>query len=98
PSRVRYQTAPLPVASKRATGIEPVLGAWKAPVQPLTPRPRKLLNVIGAVTQVFSCAVVSGRRSSIGTCPDSSASPGGAHRPEQLSRAPSSVTVEPLKA
>ena len=43
PSRVRYQTAPLPVASdpslardgsKRATGIEPALEAWKASVQP----------------------------------------------------------------
>ena len=34
PSRVRYQTAPLPVAEERATGIEPALEAWKASVQP----------------------------------------------------------------
>ena len=27
-------------ARKRATGVEPVPRAWKAPVQPLTPRPR----------------------------------------------------------
>src|SRR3954452_23356883 len=35
---MRYQTAPRPVArqcrEERATGIEPALGAWKAPVQP----------------------------------------------------------------
>ena len=28
-------------ALKRATGIEPAMGAWKAPVLPTTPRPRR---------------------------------------------------------
>ena len=46
---MRYQTAPRPVrepglfrgrgrrgrAGKRVTGVEPALGAWKAPVQPI---------------------------------------------------------------
>src|SRR5690349_24633886 len=42
---MRYQTAPRPGGGvnprpKRATGIEPATGAWKAPVLPTTPRPR----------------------------------------------------------
>jgi hypothetical protein len=58
PSRVRYQTAPLPVASdpslarddsKRATGIEPALEAWKASVQPQH-FARRLLRMIPAHT------------------------------------------------
>jgi hypothetical protein len=31
-------------ASERATGVEPVLRAWKAPVQPLTPRPQAYMH------------------------------------------------------
>src|SRR5437763_15700722 len=31
---------------KRATGLEPVLGAWKAPVQPVTLRPRVVLAMV----------------------------------------------------
>src|SRR5437588_2039006 len=99
PSRVRYQTAPLPVV-KRATGLEPVLRAWKAPVQPLTPRPRDALPWYPRASPhaSFAPARLAAPRSSTGTSPASSASPGGGQAPAQLSRAPSSVTVEPLNA
>ena len=60
-------------------------------------RPRSLEGFCAATTlrpaRPFACY----RRSSLGTSPEASASPGGGHGPNQLSRAPSSVTVEPLK-
>src|SRR2546428_191142 len=46
----------------------------------------------------FAPARLAAPRSSTGTSPASSASPGGGQAPAQLSRAPSSVTVEPLNA
>jgi hypothetical protein len=63
----------------------------------ITLRPHALANLTGA----HACPPTTHdpyRRSSTGTSPDSSARPGGGHGPIQLSRAPSSVTVEPLKA
>ncbi len=39
---------------KRATGLEPVLRAWKAPVQPLTPRPRARVHGIPSRVRLYS--------------------------------------------
>src|SRR5579884_2290893 len=54
---------------ERATGLEPVPRAWKAPVQPLTPRPRVTPMVAVARWAVRHEPHVTGRRSSVGTRP-----------------------------
>jgi hypothetical protein len=36
-----------PEELERATGLEPVMGAWKAPVLPTTPRPRGIVSIVG---------------------------------------------------
>jgi hypothetical protein len=70
-------------------------------LNPLSKLGRLLCNQnTSPACSVFTLPAALGhyRRSSTGTSPASSVSPGGGHGPNQLSRAPSSVTVEPLKA
>src|SRR6202020_2399593 len=85
--------------TKRATGIEPALEAWKASVQPQH-FARTPTAILPAGRRRYLRPSPPPRpgpfRSSTGPPPPSPASPGGGHGPNQLSRAPSSVTVEPL--
>src|SRR5205807_6157396 len=51
-TRLRYSPRFGPIlrrTSERATGVEPVPRAWKAPVQPLTPRPQVGQMVAGVL-------------------------------------------------
>src|SRR5688572_16068927 len=44
--------------AKRATGLEPAPGAWKAPMQPITPRPQGAdYRFASRVPQVGECAL-----------------------------------------
>jgi hypothetical protein len=61
-------------------------------------RPKSLEGFCATTTLRPRAERQSYRRSSTGTAPSSSTSPGGGQGPNQLSRAPSSVTVDPLKA
>ena len=98
--------------AKRATGIEPALKAWKASVQPqhFARKPDLMLLPRGTLprgapsdnqcrlARPASQTGLDPRRSSVGTSPVSPVSPGGGHGPNQLSRAPSSVIVDPFSA
>src|SRR5579884_3274279 len=81
-------------------GVEPVPRAWKAPVQPLTPRPPCGADGTRGTRQATGRRgprQATGRRASVGTWPSLVRSAGD-QGPNQLSSPPSSVTTEPDNA